>query len=171
MVSAISGILYPVHLLKNPNSTPREQSFWTADVLVDSTIWFSFHVLFRLFHLFAVFVFCFIFASFDRTSFQDCLFICFKLILPDFLFLERAISILCYCSIRLVWITIPIINDISDNYLIITGSEVFLKISQNAHENTFAWATFKYSCRPIKKETLTQVFSSEFCETFKGTFF
>ena len=49
--------------------------------------------------------------------------------------------------------------------------EVFLKISQNAHENTFAWATFKYSCRPIKKETLTQVFSSEFCETFKATFF
>ena len=29
---------------------------------------------------------------------------------------------MCYCSIRLAWITIPIINDISDNYLIITGS-------------------------------------------------
>ena len=38
---------------------------------------------------------------------------------------------------------------------------MFLKISQNSHENTCA----------IKQETLAQVFSFEFCEIFKNDFF
>ena len=40
--------------------------------------------------------------------------------------------------------------------------KVFLKISQNSPENT---------CKFIKKEALTQVFSGEFCEIFKSSFF
>ena len=43
---------------------------------------------------------------------------------------------------------------------------VFLKISQNSQENTCA-----SSCSITKKETLTQVFSCEFCEIFKSTYF
>ena len=54
--------------------------------------------------------------------------------------------------------------------------KVFLKISQNSQENTSAEVSFQYNCRPqacnfIKKETPTQVFPREFCETFKNTFF
>ena len=40
------------------------------------------------------------------------------------------------------------------------------KISQNSQENTCVRA-----CNFIKKETLAQVFSCEFCETLKNTFF
>ena len=55
--------------------------------------------------------------------------------------------------------------------------EVFCeKISQNSLENTCARDFFKQSCRPdacnfIKKETLAQVFLSEFWEMSKNTFF
>ena len=42
--------------------------------------------------------------------------------------------------------------------------KVFLKISQNAQENICA-------CNFTKKEPLAQVFSGEFCEIFKNTFF
>ena len=42
---------------------------------------------------------------------------------------------------------------------------MLLEISQNSQENTCARASF------IKKETLAQVFSSEFCEISKNTFF
>ena len=57
--------------------------------------------------------------------------------------------------------------------------KVFLKISQNLQENTCTRASFLIklqACRPeacnfITKETLTQVFSSKFCEIFKNTFF
>ena len=44
--------------------------------------------------------------------------------------------------------------------------KVFLEISQNSQENT--WAEV---CNFIKKETLAQVFSSEFCEISKNNFF
>ena len=50
--------------------------------------------------------------------------------------------------------------------------KVFLKTSQNSQENIFARASF--FCRPqnfIKKETLAQVFTCEFREIFKNTFF
>ena len=40
---------------------------------------------------------------------------------------------------------------------------VFLEIAQNSQENTCA-------CNFIKKETLAQVFSCEFCEVFMNTF-
>ena len=53
--------------------------------------------------------------------------------------------------------------------------KVFMKISQNSQENTCARASFLIklqveACNFIKKETLTQVFSCEFCEIFKNTF-
>ena len=50
--------------------------------------------------------------------------------------------------------------------------KVFLKISSN-----FIEITLRHGCSPvktcsfIKKETLAQVFSYEFCEIFKNTFF
>ena len=49
---------------------------------------------------------------------------------------------------------------------------LFLKFSQNSQENTCVRVSFWESCRPqafIKKETLAQVFSCQFCEIFKNT--
>ena len=55
------------------------------------------------------------------------------------------------------------------------AAQVFLKISQNPQENTFARVSFltklQEVCNFIKKETLAQVFFSEFCEIFKNIFF
>ena len=53
---------------------------------------------------------------------------------------------------------------------------VFLNILQNSLENTCARVSFLRklqvsACNFIKKETLPQVFSYEFCEIFKNTFF
>ena len=50
--------------------------------------------------------------------------------------------------------------------------KVFLKISQNSQENTCARVSFLIklqasACNLIKKETLAQVFSCEFCKIFK----
>ena len=52
---------------------------------------------------------------------------------------------------------------------------MFLEISQNSKENTCARASFLMklqasACNFIKKETLAQVFSCEFCEISKNTF-
>ena len=52
---------------------------------------------------------------------------------------------------------------------------VFLEISQNSQENTCARVSFiiklqASACNFIKKETLAQVFSCEFCEISKNTF-
>ena len=48
---------------------------------------------------------------------------------------------------------------------------MFLKISQNLQENTCARVPFfPETCNFIKKETLAQVFSCEFCEISKNTF-
>ena len=60
--------------------------------------------------------------------------------------------------------------------------EVFLEISQNSHENTCASQSLfliklqalRLSCRSatlLKKETLAQFFSCEFCKISKNTFF
>ena len=54
--------------------------------------------------------------------------------------------------------------------------KVFLKISQNSQESTSARVSFLIKlqakgCNFIKKETLVQLFSCEFCEIFKNTFF
>ena len=50
--------------------------------------------------------------------------------------------------------------------------KVFLKISQNSQENTCTRTSFLIqACNIIKKEALAQVFSSEFCEISKNTFF
>ena len=52
--------------------------------------------------------------------------------------------------------------------------EVFLQISQNSQENTCARVSFlrkPQACNFIKKETLAQVFSCEFCKISKNTFF
>ena len=45
--------------------------------------------------------------------------------------------------------------------------EIFLEISQNSQENNFAKVSFFNKV----KETLAQVFSCEFCEISKNTFF
>ena len=52
---------------------------------------------------------------------------------------------------------------------------VFLEISQNSLENTCAGVSFLiklqvWACNFIKKETLAQVFSCEFCKISKNTF-
>ena len=52
---------------------------------------------------------------------------------------------------------------------------MFLEISQNSHENTCATVSFLINlqasaCNFIKKETLAQVFSCEFCKISKNTF-
>ena len=54
--------------------------------------------------------------------------------------------------------------------------KVFLEISQNSLENTCARDSFLIklqaeACNFIKKESLAQVFSCEFCEISKNTFF
>ena len=54
--------------------------------------------------------------------------------------------------------------------------KVFLEISQNSQENTCARDSFLIklraeTCNFIKKESLAQVFSCEFCEISKSTFF
>ena len=50
---------------------------------------------------------------------------------------------------------------------------MFLEISQNSQENTCARASFliKLACNFLKKEALAQVFSCEFREISKNTFF
>ena len=51
--------------------------------------------------------------------------------------------------------------------------KVFLEISQNSQENTCAKFSFllkAMACNFIKKETLPQVFSCEFCEICKNAF-
>ena len=59
-------------------------------------------------------------------------------------------------------------------YLSKIGS-VFLEISQKSQENTCARVSFlinrSEACNFIKKETLAQVFSCEFCDISKNTFF
>ena len=52
--------------------------------------------------------------------------------------------------------------------------KVFLKILQNSQANTCARGSFLIklqACNFIKKESLAQVFSCEFCEIFKNIFF
>ena len=54
--------------------------------------------------------------------------------------------------------------------------KVFLEISQNSQENTRARVSFlirlhEEACNFIKKETLAQVFSCEFCDISKNTSF
>ena len=50
--------------------------------------------------------------------------------------------------------------------------KVFLEISQNSQENTRARVSFLIELQAfIKKETLAQVLSWEFCEMLKNTFF
>ena len=54
--------------------------------------------------------------------------------------------------------------------------KVFLEIFLNSKENTCARVSFLVKlqakvCNFIKKETLTQMFSCEFCESSKNTFF
>ena len=50
--------------------------------------------------------------------------------------------------------------------------KMFLKISQNSQENTCVGICYSpNACNFIKRETSTQVFSWEFCETFKNIFF
>ena len=56
----------------------------------------------------------------------------------------------------------------------ILQKQVFFKFSQNSQENTCARVSFLEQLQAlgnfVKKETLAQVFSYEFCEIFKNTF-
>ena len=49
--------------------------------------------------------------------------------------------------------------------------KIFLKISQNSKENTCARISRPQACNFIKKETLAQVLSFEFCKISQNTFF
>ena len=49
--------------------------------------------------------------------------------------------------------------------------KVFLEILQDSQESTCARVSFLMACNFIKKEALAQVFSCEFCESSKNTFF
>ena len=49
--------------------------------------------------------------------------------------------------------------------------KVFLEILQNSQENTYANSLCCKACNFIKKETLAQVFSCEFLEISKNTFY
>ena len=54
-----------------------------------------------------------------------------------------------------------------------SAKKVFLEISQNSKENTCARVSFLVkvqACSFIKKGTLTQVFSCEFCKISQNTF-
>ena len=48
---------------------------------------------------------------------------------------------------------------------------VFLKVLQNSWENICVGVSHTGACNFIKKETTAQVFSCEFCKTFRNTFF
>ena len=48
--------------------------------------------------------------------------------------------------------------------------EMFLKISQDSQENASARVSF-FKKKSVKKETLAQMFSCEFCEIFKNNYF
>ena len=57
----------------------------------------------------------------------------------------------------------------------VLSEKVFLNISQNSQENTCARVSFLIklqdsACSFIKRETLVQMFSCEFCEISKNTF-
>ena len=49
--------------------------------------------------------------------------------------------------------------------------KVFLEISQNSYKNTCARVSFLIKLQAFKKDIPAQVFSSEFCEISKNTFF
>ena len=48
---------------------------------------------------------------------------------------------------------------------------MFLKISQNSQASTCARVSFFNKVADLRLETLAQVFSREFCETFKKPYF
>ena len=57
-----------------------------------------------------------------------------------------------------------------------SAKKVFIEISQNSQENTCARVSFSIklqasACHFIKKETLAEVFSCEFCKISKNIFF
>ena len=53
----------------------------------------------------------------------------------------------------------------------VLSKKVFSEISQNSQENTCARVSFLIKLQAFKKEALAQVFSCEFCEISKNTFF
>ena len=50
-------------------------------------------------------------------------------------------------------------------------TKMFLKIFRNSQEYIFTKVSFLMARNFIKKETMTQVFSCEFCENLKNTFY
>ena len=89
----------------------------------------------------------------------------------------RSINVSLFLLFRVLHVTTNLGKCI--DYRTATGGvllkKMFLKISQNSVENTCARVFFliklQAACNFIKTETLAQVFSREFCENFKSTFF
>ena len=53
----------------------------------------------------------------------------------------------------------------------ILQEKVFLEILQNSQESNCARVLLPLACNFINKETLAQVFSNEFCEISRNTFY
>ena len=70
----------------------------------------------------------------------------------------------------------PVSYDRSSHWSFSAKKKVFLKVSQNSQEKTCARVSFlitlqSSTCNFIKKETMAQVLSCEFCEIFENTYF
>ena len=77
------------------------------------------------------------------------------------------LSILCVPQFKKIMIILIVVRRCSVR-------KVFLEISQNSWKNTRATVCFLIKLQPsgcIKKETLARVFSCQFCEISKNTFF
>ena len=90
------------------------------------------------------------------------------MLLPDFLVLLRSRN---FVSQRMNLISFP--ETVAWRCSV---KEVFLKILQNSLENTCARVSLLIKlqanvCNFVKKETLVQVFSCEFCEFLRALFF
>ena len=86
------------------------------------------------------------------------------------------IDIVNQLNLKQVWNLIFFTTGYRSSYQSCSKKRVFLTISQNSQKNNCAWVSFLMSCLTeactfIKKETLAQVFSSDFCEIFRNTFF
>ena len=75
-----------------------------------------------------------------------------------------------------ILITMKSATDAATGGVLYRQEKMFSEILQNSQENTYARVSFLIKlkadpCNFIRKETLAQVFSSEFCEITKNTFF
>ena len=87
-----------------------------------------------------------------------------------------AVALYCYTSASDLSININVVSCQKQPPEVFNKKKVFLEISQKSQENTCARVSFfnkvagLYKKNFIKKVTLAQVFSCEFCEISKNTF-